>query len=418
MIQTETTAPNFKLRWAILGMMWTATMVVFLNRLSVGPLAPFLKTELSLTNVQVGMAISAASLGWALSVFPAGLLVHRSGPRKPVFAGQVLSGVAMIALFFFPSYSSLLTMMFLSGLGGGILMPAATEAALSWFGHRERATALGLMQTPVAAGGMITAAVLPMIALSLGWRYSFLLLGIATLTVGVAATKLYRTPPVAFRNTPQPVSGANAPAPVLGFLRDRNVWLIAMAGFFLCWIELAVIAYLILYLRDEFLLPVTTAGIILAIVQLSGVVGRPGFGFLSDRLMGGRRRGLFILLSVGATATSGLIAIFGAGLSWMVYPVLFLLGLCSFGFGGLWLAFLNEHVGLSFVGKATGFGIAIATAGAVIGPIAFGAILDQSGSYRMAWISEALIGVLAIIALLLVRESPKNESRSAPPWKR
>ncbi len=283
-------------------------------------------------------------------------------------------------------------------------MPGVTEGALAWFGPKEKATALGLMQTPVAAGGMITAATLPLIALSINWRYSFLFLGIITLTIGIAATKIYRKPPALPHEAKQSTVQPEKAEPLMRFLKNRNVWLVGMAGFFLCWIELAIIAYLILYLRDEFLLPVVVAGLVLAIVQLSGVVGRPGFGFLSDRLMNGRRRGLFIVVSVLATAMCVLIALFGIHLSWLIYPILVILGLSSFGFGGLWLAMLSEHVGQGSVGKATGFGVAIATAGAVIGPIIFGMILDQSGSYRTAWFSLALTGVLGVVSLILARE--------------
>jgi ACS family glucarate transporter-like MFS transporter len=72
-VQTEG-APD-RYRWVILGILWITYIVVFLNRLSVGPLGPFFKEDLGITSTQVGLIMSAAGFGYMLSIFPIGWVV-------------------------------------------------------------------------------------------------------------------------------------------------------------------------------------------------------------------------------------------------------------------------------------------------------------------------------------------------------
>ena len=69
MIDTSNTTLNHRTeasryRWVILGVLWITYIVVFLHRLSAGPLAPFFKEEFGLTNAQVGLVMSAAAFGY------------------------------------------------------------------------------------------------------------------------------------------------------------------------------------------------------------------------------------------------------------------------------------------------------------------------------------------------------------------
>ena len=73
---------NLGYRWVILGVGWLAYLVAFLQRLSIGPLAPFIKEDLSLTNAQIGWLMSAAAIGYMLTLIPAGWLVDRIGVRR------------------------------------------------------------------------------------------------------------------------------------------------------------------------------------------------------------------------------------------------------------------------------------------------------------------------------------------------
>jgi len=405
MSQTKDIANSY--RWVILGVLWITYIVVFLNRLSVGPLAPFFKEDLGASSAQVGLIMSAASLGYMITLFPTGWVVDRIGARWPMVIGELVAGTAMIVLFFAPSYAWLLVFMFVTGIGCGCLMPSTTQSVIVWFPAKERATVMGLKQTAVNIGGIITAATLPAVALTLGWRYGFLFLGIIAITIAVIAFILYKEPIRPASPSTDPAA-STASEPLFRLLKERNIWLVAFCGLCLSWVEFTIVAHLVLYLTEVLFFTVVTAGGLLALTQAAGAVARPGGGLLSDRVFGGSRKPIFLLMAGTTCAMCLLLGLFGSHLSWVLYPVLFLLGLGGIGFGGIFLTLMSEFGGRYGAGKAAGLGGTVAIVGIVLGPVVFGHIVDTSGSYELAWLSSAFMAALCIVLLLFLKEEKKK----------
>ena len=404
-VQAQETTDRY--RWVILGVLWITYIVVFLNRLSVGPLGPFFKDGLGLKSTQVGLIMSAASVGYMLSLIPIGWVVDKIGARWPMVAGELIAGTCMIALFFAPSYIWLLILMFVTGLGCGFLLPSTTQGVIAWFPLRERATVMGLKQTAVNIGGIITASTLPAIALALGWRYCFLFLGIVAISVGATSYILYKEPPKDSSRSMGSETAATA-VPLLEILKNREIWLVAFCGLCLAWVEFALIAHLVLYLTEALLFGVVAAGGVLAMTEAAGAIARPMSGFLSDRVFGGNRKQVFMLMAGATSIASFIVGVFGADFSWALYPALFILGMGAIGFGGLYLTLLSEFGGRRGAGKAVGLGGIITMAGGSIGPIFFGYIVDTFGSYKLAWISLGVVASGCVLILFFVREGKRK----------
>jgi len=403
----QTQEITHRYRWVILGVLWITYIVVFLNRLSVGPLAPFFKEDLGITSAQVGLVMSAAAFGYMTTLFPIGWVVDRIGARWPMVIGELIAGASMIALFFATSYIWLLVFMFATGMGCGFLMPSTTQGVVVWFPTKERATVMGLKQTAVNIGGIITAVTLPVVALALGWRYGFLFLGIVAIAIAVTALILYKEP--ARPSSSSTDSAASAVAvPLLELLKNRDIWLVAICGLCLAWVELTIIAHLVLYLTEALLFPVVIAGGLLAMAEIAGAIARPVSGFLSDRVFGGKRKPLFTLMAIITCAMCLLLSLFGSYLSWALYPVLFLLGMGGIGFGGIFLTLMSEFGGKHGAGKAAGLGGTITMCGIILGPVIFGHIVDISGSYELAWLSLAFVAALCLPMLFFVREEKRE----------
>ncbi|HEY3122217.1 MAG TPA: MFS transporter [Vicinamibacteria bacterium] len=397
--------PPDRYRWVVLGVLWVTYIVVFLNRLGVGPLGAFFKDDLGITSAQVGLVTSAAAFGYLLTQVPIGWLVDRIGARWPIAIGELIAGVAMMAVFLAPSYAALLALVFVTGAGCGFLPPSTTQAVVMWFPLRERATVMGVKQTAVSLGGVVAAATLPGVAKAWGWRYGFLALGLTAVTVAVVAFLLYRDPP-------RPASGAASAAgdatPLAAIVRNRQIWLVAMGAFFLNWVELATIGHFVLYLTKALLLPAVAAGSLLAIAEVAGAVARPASGWASDRLFGGRRKPVFMFFGFLSALMCLVLAAAGPQLGRLLYPVIFLLGIGAIGFGGVYLTLLSELGGRRGAAKAAGLGSTIAIGGSILGPPSFGHIVDVTGSYRLAWLSLAVAGALSALMVLLVDESRRE----------
>jgi sugar phosphate permease len=94
----------------------------------------------------------------------------------------------------------------------------------------------------------------------------------------------------------------------------------------LTWIEIVVIAHLVLYLTETLVFGVVAAGGLLAMTEAAGAIARPRSGLLSARVFDGNRRRVCILMAGTAAFMCFIVGLFGAGFSWGFYPVLFMLG--------------------------------------------------------------------------------------------
>lgn len=386
-------------RWAVLTLVTLAHTLSALSILSLAPLSPFLLDSLALSRVQVGLFFPAVYLGGVLMSLPAGWLTDRLGVRLTLVAGQGLTGAMIGLAALSPGFSSLLAVLFVSGFGWSVLNPATGRAIVEWFPPRERGLAMGVKQTGLTLGGILAALLLPPVALWMGWRRA--------LAVAAAGSLLSAVLGVAYR--PPPGRCVEAPgeqprfAEILPFLFRPGLLVVFGSGFMLSLAQASVLAYLVLFAKEVFGVSVVGAGRLLALAQAGGTLARLGWGIISDRLFGGRRRpGLIVTALIGAT----MYAVFArASLATpQLAPVLAVIaGVGAFGWVGLYLALVAEVGGKRYAGLLTGMAVMFAWSGVLAGPPLFGLLLEASGSYRLPWLGLAAAALLVAVALSRLR---------------
>jgi len=402
---------SLKYRWVILAVVWLSYLNVFLTRLSIGPLAPFLKDAFHLSNAQIGTLVSATVVTYAPALIISGWLVDRVGVRRMLIMGTLIMGLCVGTLFLTPSYQFMLIILALSGFGAGFMFPTAVKAIILWFPVKERATAVGFNQAAVNVGGIIGASMLPTVAVTLGWRYGFLFVGLSALTICLCCALLYRDPP----REAQSVTAANTnvgaarklSATRVTLFKSRDIWMLGFACLFLAIIEFSAMSYLVLYLKENLLFGVVVAGGILAMTEAAGGLGKPLSGFLSDRLLGGRRKIILLFMAGTASAMCLILGFAGHVLGWLLYPVLIILGIVALGWGGIYATMAGELGGEESAGTTTGTTAAIIAVGVITGPPAFGFIVDSTGSFQAAWLAMALAGAISLVFGSLIRERKK-----------
>ena len=169
-VRSATSAGSSRYRFVVLTVVWAAYLVVFLSRLCVGPLAPFLRDAFDLSNAQVGGLTSATAVVYAPTLIFAGWLVDSIGVRRALLTGTAITGACIGAVALSPSYGTMLLLLGASGLGCGFIYPTAVKAIMLWFPAGERATAVGVNQSAVNVSGMLGAAVMPWLAAAFGWQ--------------------------------------------------------------------------------------------------------------------------------------------------------------------------------------------------------------------------------------------------------
>jgi MFS transporter, ACS family, hexuronate transporter len=435
-------APASRYRFVALGVVWSAYLVVFLSRLCVGPLSPFLKRAFDLSNAQIGGLTSATAVTYAPTLVLAGWLVDRIGVRGALVIGSLVTGVFVGSVALAPSYGVILLLLALSGLGCGFIYPSAVKAVMVWFPPQERATAIGVNQSAVNVSGILGAVIMPALALSVGWRAGFLVAAATAFAVCVLAAAVYRDPggempgPVAAERPTGSAAGrsvgdaAASTTPAVyeieqglpnvtgdeqadraavrpGFLavvRSRDILLLGLAAMFLCMIEFASLAHLVLFLHLDWAYSVVAAAGLLALCQAAGAVGKPLSGLVSDRLLGRRRKAPLLVLAGLAGLSCAILALIGTGQTWLLWAALLMLGVGAVGWGGLFGTLAGETAGPAAAGAAAGVTAAIDNVGIFVGPPLFGLIVDRTGSYAPAWWAMVGAAVLAACLLALVRE--------------
>jgi len=423
------TPDGVRYRFVILGTVWSSYIIVYLSRLSVGPLSPFLKESFDLCNTEIGSLMSATALTYAPTMIVAGLIIDRVGAKPVLVSGAFVTGLCVCLLFVAPSYPALLVLLALSGIGCGCIYPCAVKALVAWFPARERATAIGVNQSAINISGILGAALLPAVALSLGWRFGFLFVGILALVISMICLVLYRdavdqAPPIESRPSVDDLGeddrcdagGGNQDASnsgtstgsswhgLLTLLKERDVWLLGIGGLLMGAVEFSAIAYMVLFLSESLAYTVVAAGGLLAFCETAGAIGKPSVGLVSDRLFRGRRKPVLLVLSFLAFGVCSLFATSDGMPGWILYAVLVLFGVAAVGWAGIYATLAGELGGGNRSGLAAGLCSAMTNVGIVVGPLAFGMLVDQTGSYRFSWILMAAAAGIGLTSWLLVRE--------------
>lgn len=357
--------------------------------------------------------MSANAIGYVIMQIPSGWLVDRIGVGWILGIGEISAGALILGMFFVTSYNASLVILLLAGLGCGCLLTATTKAIMVWFPVTERATAMGLKQTSSNIGGIIAAVTLPTLALTLGWRLGFVIIGAIGIMVGIASLILYKEHPSEDHQETVVESGlSDSPVSKTGMsdiFLNREILLLCVIGFCMCVVEYSTVTHLVLYLKNKMLLSTVLAGGCLAVWEGGGAFGKPLFGLLSDRLFAGSRKKSYFLLTT-LTCIMCIVMIFlspDAGY-WTLIPVLVVFGLATIGWSGVHLALVGEFAGGRFMGLTIGFTVTIALIGNIIGPPLFGYIVDTSGSYGPAWFFLAICEIIAVAMLCLLREEKRK----------
>lgn len=148
--------------------------------------------DLSLNHTQVGLLMAVVHLMAVLTSVPTGVLVDRIGEKTMIMLGQLFVGFFTVCMAFSTSFFQVLTLRFLAGAGLGMLLPSTNKAILSWFPPTERATAMGIKQIGVNVSGIVCAIILPAISVVRGWRFGFIITGIASFASFFGSLTLYR----------------------------------------------------------------------------------------------------------------------------------------------------------------------------------------------------------------------------------
>lgn len=398
---------DLRMAWRMLvWLLLTQTAMAFVGR-SLSPLAPLIEKDLQLSKAQVGMLTAALFLGQSLMSLPAGFLTDRFGSRKLLLVLTAGLGCSFAIAAQLHVFWLVLFFIVLGGMGYGTMHPVSNRGIMYWFPQERRGIAMGLKQTGVTVGSALAVLLLLPLALQIGWRWTMTLACILLLGIGLAAWWGYRD-----------VSGSEGGVSlrfraflgsVVKMVRHRRLLAVSLAAFGLNGAQMCLTTYIVFFGHEQLGYSLVIAGLFLLISEAGGTAGRILWGMISDRLLGGRRVIVLLLISLLTAVCSTVAAFLPTGVPlWLILPFVAVFGFGIAGFNGVWMNAAAEAVPKRWSGLASGFTISVGSWGVIVAPPVFGWLVDWSGAYTMAWLFVTAMMLLVGGLLLWVERSEER----------
>lgn len=166
------------LRWLIVGLLFVATALSFLDRqvLSISILK--IQNDLDVTNVQYGWINTGFLISYALMFSLGGWLIDRFGTRIGLAVSVGLWSLSSALHGVVQSAWHLATTRFFLGIGEGGCFPGAAKGVTEWFPKKHRALAMGIAIGGAALGAVIAPPLTVYLNSIFGWRGTFVATGI------------------------------------------------------------------------------------------------------------------------------------------------------------------------------------------------------------------------------------------------
>lgn len=366
-----------------------------------GGLAVQIREDLHFDEALLGVATAVYFGVAAIASTPGGRLVERIGWRRGVLVTALISGCSLSGIALgVNNWLALVGLLAVGGVANGTAQPAANLGLASEIGSSHRGLAFGIKQAAIPLTTMLAGLAVPLVALTIGWRWAFGLaagVGIPVVLALLARSAASDTPPA----SPSPaavVEAGGAGQPALAILFAAALVATAatnsLGSFFVSFAA-----------RTE--LGPEGAGYLFAAASATGIVARVLAGWQADR-RGRRHLRATAAMMLGGAGGMVLLAM-GNGPGSIILAA----GLC-FGLGWSWngvFAFAIVEARPEAPASATGVIQTAKNLGGVVGPLGFGLVASRF-SYEQAWlVTASLMGLAAGLMLLGDRLDPGGDLR-------
>jgi MFS transporter, ACS family, hexuronate transporter len=405
------------IRWYIAILLFLSTVICYIDRLTISILAPVLKQDLDLTNVQYAAITSWFLVAYSIFQTIFGGVYDKFGTKKVFSVAIVFWSIAAGLHAFANGFKSFASFRFLLGIGEGGNWPGSIKAIAEWFPAKQRALGLSIVNTGAALGSVVAPPLIVWLQMSYGWKTTFIatgLLGFAWLLLWLL---VYNSPTKHKRITSaekefivsdnQTQVHAEQPASKLTWLqlvKSKQVWGIVLARFFgdpIWWLYLI---WLPSYLYEARGFSMKEIGLFAWVPFLFSAIGSLCGGWLSSYLISKGKTINFSRKAAIYLATIlmpvGILAIYAP----TPFQALLLTSVVLFGFQ-FWVnnvqTLASDIFNLSEVGRVTGMAQTGAGVGAIFFTMLIGWIVDRY-SYSPVLVIGGILAPLATFSIVLL----------------
>ncbi len=380
---------------------WLVLLFVGAYLIAPASILTLVMADLQVTEATAAALVSTPQVAATVVGIPVGVYLDRVEPRVAVpaaaavlLAGSVGDWVAASA----GSVSLLIASRLFAGVGMFVLWVVSIDVASSTFPPDRRATATSVMVSGYPAGYALGQLGAPRLAAAVGWPGVFPVFGAAVLATSLV---LYAAVGRVSR-----VETATAPVTLADLERvvsNRNVWTVVVVTTLGYSLYMVFNSWMPTYITRRFGVSLAESGAFVALFPAVGVLARPAGGWLSDAVLGRRRRPVFAASFVGAT-------VLAAAMSYSTTVAVLV--------GGLVLAgvFIQLQIGIMYQSirelvdpEAAGTAVSIASVagwlGSFVAPVVAGELVATAGGFGPLFAFAVALGAAGALVVWQMAES-------------
>ena len=280
-------------------MLFLCGFLAFLTRLAPAVAAPDLRAVFALNAAELGLLTSLYLWPFALMQPLAGLLTDAIGARRTVTVFLLIAGGGQVLFAVAPALPVASLGRALTGLGMSTLYVGAAAIMAQWFRRNEFGTLTGLWTSVANLGGLSAAAPLAALIALVGWRSSFVGVGVAVLVAALLVQRFVRDRPSAYgMPSLEEIDGLRPPSTTsISFrealrvvVRTPNTWLLGGYAFLLFGtMTMMQGLWAVPYLMDVYGHTQQQAANRLTLWAIGLIVGCTLWGYLADRVVRTRK---------------------------------------------------------------------------------------------------------------------------------
>ncbi len=379
------------------------SMAVF----TVPVVAPVAAADVGIAAAYVGMYIAIVYGISMVSSLACGDLIRKVGAIRVSQLSLLLAAAALMVAAG-GTLPLLLASAVLMGAGYGPVTPASSHVLARTTPPHMMSLVFSLKQTGVPVGGALAGALVPLLVLAAGWRWSLLAVGAACIGVAVLAQAI-RAGLDGDRDPARAIGLASAAGPLRVVTSAPDLRRLALCSFIFSSMQLCLITYLVTYLTSALDYTLVQAGLMLSMAQGTAIVARIGWGVLADR----SGRPLTVLAGVAAGMAGGAL---GVALFTPAWPTVAMAAVCAafgataIGWNGVFLAEIARRAPAGKAVEATGGALFFTYFGVLVAPPLFGLAVENGLGYPLAFALMALPALGASLWLF----SQQRAARAAP----
>jgi predicted MFS family arabinose efflux permease len=375
-----------------IGLVSFAHLLSHLYMLALPPLFIYLRDDMGVSFVELGLTVTAYAITTGLLQTPMGFLVNRIGGGKVLVGGLFLNAAAIAGVAFCTQFWQVIALMFIAGVGSSVFHPADYSILASRVDPKRLGRALATHALGGNLGFVVAAPIVVGLSVLWDWRTALLVVGAGGMALAVL---------MAFQLSAlgQGRSAAKTQDSWRNLIRSPAILLLFLFYTLSAAANSGVVHFSVSAFNEIYGVPLATAAIALTIYQVLAMAAVLPGGWLADRFANHE-----LVLAVCMAGAAASLILCGSG------ALPFVAVFAAIGMAGAFHGLVTASRDISVreaardvsVGTVFGFVTTGYSVGQIIGPAFYGLLLDI-GRPHLVFVASAAFSLLAILTMFARR---------------